>query len=199
MLQVSVYVDQQILKVSHYWPSMRKKICWSFFFIDKPVIWNPSYINACLHLVIFSYFCIHRSRDLASCPHTGQLVWPCFVDRAYSRLAPSQRETALQSIAVSHWLGANLESALVELRCCQFICLAMYRGSGVVPMVIRKLFHAFNFDPEIRYCLVFLYRLANYMPNIFIFRLSISNFTRYMTPWYTAVIFFMQNPSDPFW
>ena len=35
------------------------------------------------------------------------------VGRADSRLAPSQWETSLQSNAVSHWLGANLESALV--------------------------------------------------------------------------------------
>ena len=34
------------------------------------------------------------------------------VFRADSRLAPSQRETSLQSNAVSHWLGANLELAL---------------------------------------------------------------------------------------
>ena len=32
--------------------------------------------------------------------------------KADSRLAPSQWETSLQSNAVSHWLGANLESAL---------------------------------------------------------------------------------------
>ena len=32
--------------------------------------------------------------------------------RAHSMLAPSQWETSLQSNAVSHWLGANLESAL---------------------------------------------------------------------------------------
>ena len=32
--------------------------------------------------------------------------------RADSRLAPSQWETSLQSNAISHWLGANLESAL---------------------------------------------------------------------------------------
>ena len=32
--------------------------------------------------------------------------------RADSRLAPSQWETSLQSNAVSHWLGANIESAL---------------------------------------------------------------------------------------
>ena len=33
--------------------------------------------------------------------------------RADSRLPPSQWETSLQSNAVSHWLGANLESALL--------------------------------------------------------------------------------------
>ena len=36
--------------------------------------------------------------------------------RTDSRLAPSQWETSLQSIAVSHWLGANLESALLFYR-----------------------------------------------------------------------------------
>ena len=35
------------------------------------------------------------------------------VFRIDSRLAPSQWETSLQSNTVSHWLGANLESALV--------------------------------------------------------------------------------------
>ena len=33
-------------------------------------------------------------------------------DRVDSRLAPSQWETSLQSNTVSHWLGANLESAM---------------------------------------------------------------------------------------
>ena len=33
---------------------------------------------------------------------------------ADSRLAPSQWETSLQSNAISHWLGENLESALLE-------------------------------------------------------------------------------------
>ena len=37
--------------------------------------------------------------------------------RSDSRLAPSQWETALQSNAVSHWLGANLESALYLCVC----------------------------------------------------------------------------------
>ena len=35
--------------------------------------------------------------------------------RADSRFEPSQWETSLQSNAVSHWLGANLESALCNL------------------------------------------------------------------------------------
>ena len=35
--------------------------------------------------------------------------------RADSWLAPSQWETSLQSNAVSHWLGANLESALLQI------------------------------------------------------------------------------------
>ena len=34
--------------------------------------------------------------------------------RTSSRFAPSQWETPLQSNAVSHWLGANLESALTQ-------------------------------------------------------------------------------------
>ena len=34
--------------------------------------------------------------------------YACIYYRADSRLAPSQRETSLQSNAVSHWLGANL-------------------------------------------------------------------------------------------
>ena len=36
--------------------------------------------------------------------------------RADSRLAPSQWETSLQRNAVSHWLGVNLESALIQYR-----------------------------------------------------------------------------------
>ena len=36
------------------------------------------------------------------------------LNMADSRPAPSQWETSLQSNAVSHWLGANLESALVK-------------------------------------------------------------------------------------
>ena len=48
-------------------------------------------------IVIFHKYCC--------CTNMGQF-------RADSRLAPSQRETSLQSNTVFHWLGANLESAL---------------------------------------------------------------------------------------
>ena len=54
--------------------------------------------------------------------------------RADSRLAPSQWETSLQSNAVSHWLGANLESAL---------CLQVQRGTGETGGV-RKLHRGWN-------------------------------------------------------
>ena len=64
-----------------------------------------------------SYWFIHRSVDWLT-------HWPPFWNqnipgtpgqheyRADSRLAPSEWGTLLQSSAVSHWLGANLESAL---------------------------------------------------------------------------------------
>ena len=44
----------------------------------------------------------------------GCLLWDqsMIYIRADSRLSPSQWETSLQSYAISHWLGANLESAL---------------------------------------------------------------------------------------
>ena len=43
--------------------------------------------------------------------------------RIDSRLAPSQWETSLRSNAVSHWLGANLESALNLTQCHSRWCL----------------------------------------------------------------------------
>ena len=36
------------------------------------------------------------------------------INKVNSRFTPSQWETSLQSNAVSHWLGANLESALIK-------------------------------------------------------------------------------------
>ena len=45
----------------------------------------------------------------------------CCIPRADSRFAPSQWETSLQSNAVSHWLGANLESALYTYNTSQVV------------------------------------------------------------------------------
>ena len=58
------------------------------------------------------HFCnLQFTAWLFFCPHPlCCLLYPEL--RADSRLAPSQWETLLQSNAVSHWLGANLESAL---------------------------------------------------------------------------------------
>ena len=59
------------------------------------------------------YFCllasIHGFERLLKYVISYLRDWEKF--RADSRLAPSQCETSLQSNAVSHWLGANLESA----------------------------------------------------------------------------------------
>ena len=51
-------------------------------------------------------------------------------DRVDSRLAPSQWETSLQSKAVAHWLGANLESALKSVELCYWWANDMIRGNG---------------------------------------------------------------------
>ena len=51
----------------------------------------------------FVYFC----GDIPGLKKGASTFWD------YSRLAPSQWETSLQSNSVCHWLGANLESALI--------------------------------------------------------------------------------------
>ena len=57
------------------------------------------------------------AEDIISEPGTFSLLgyWVIHI-RADPRLAPSQWETSLQSNAVSHWLGAYLESALHILK-----------------------------------------------------------------------------------
>ena len=57
----------------------------------------------------------HRGMHGCSCVDDINTMWPsaCAMQcRADSRFAPSQWETALLCNAVSHWLGASLESAL---------------------------------------------------------------------------------------
>ena len=53
----------------------------------------------------------HSRKSIWKCLHVGSHFLQASTV-ADSRLVPSQWETSLQSNAVSHWLGANLESAL---------------------------------------------------------------------------------------
>ena len=51
-------------------------------------------------------------------------IWP----RADSRFAPSQWETALLCNDISHWLGTNLESALLAIWWAYHICILSWWG-----------------------------------------------------------------------
>ena len=86
----------------------------SFYWIKTLGFW----ISFALNIILQQHY--HNSCDIiinldkweqySSCFDVHVIRW-CH-NRADSRLAPSQWETSLQSNAVSHWLGANLESAL---------------------------------------------------------------------------------------
>ena len=62
--------------------------------------WNSHILRAQMAAEILPSFIAHQG-----------LIWWMHI-RADSRLAPSQWETSLQSNTISHWLVANLESAL---------------------------------------------------------------------------------------
>ena len=75
------------------------------------------------------------TRSSATSISTPSHVMFMSIYRPDSRLAPSQWETSLQSNAVSHWLGANLESALCP-------CSASCVNQGLVnvwsPCVVNR-------------------------------------------------------------
>ena len=48
-------------------------------------------------------------------PEISRVTWQVWLHRAHPRLAPSQWEMSLQSNSISHWLGAKLESALLQI------------------------------------------------------------------------------------
>ena len=86
---------------------------------------NPVYIiqnsrkspSTALHLVNVKLFLVDfKSVSWLDCPIVQSLFLRgiSHVNRADSRFSPIQWETALQSNAVSHWLGANLELALCQ-------------------------------------------------------------------------------------
>ena len=85
--------------------------------VDWMLSWNltnrPSVSFEGMHPVTHgdAHVQIIRNTHMLSITHNVLLH---FHNRADSRFAPSQWETSLQSNAVSHWLCANLESALLQ-------------------------------------------------------------------------------------
>ena len=67
-------------------------------------IWDQCKIYSKSIQKVLQWFC--KISELISCYDEYS------IHRADSRLAPSQREMSLQSNGISHWLGANLKSAL---------------------------------------------------------------------------------------
>ena len=67
-------------------------------------------------IILYTHHCQCKScRELFRAPETHfTRVYELMIE--ISGLAPSQWETSLQSNSVSHWLGANLESALNLMR-----------------------------------------------------------------------------------
>ena len=78
---------------------------WSLYYVENKPASNR---NKTWVVWLIEDLCV-RSRHQGQ----GEVITPhIYCNRADSRLAPSQWETPLQCNAVSHWLGANLESAL---------------------------------------------------------------------------------------
>ena len=97
-------------------PSVRSKLASRQPFYFQ---YNGWWLLPTLFSLMASEFVITTTNGAASDNKVGikttlwLLLWfQCPVFRADSRLVPSQWVTSLQSNAVSHWLGANLESVL---------------------------------------------------------------------------------------
>ena len=71
-------------------------------------------------------------------PYLPGHTW--YILRADSRLVPSQWETSLQSNAISHWMGANLESALYSVPDVSSQDLLYPCDQGAVPVMLTKIF-----------------------------------------------------------
>ena len=97
-------LEKQILKNKcKDWDNDSLVIFLQYFFFLNPII-----IDHSQHTV--ESLCNQFQHQLScfSCYHLFHVIL-----RADSRLAPSQWQMSLQSNAVSHWLGATLESALI--------------------------------------------------------------------------------------
>ena len=98
-------------------------------------------IKSWLFLKKFSYFHanpICTILDSLGCANFHHVHDCC---RADSRLAPSQWETSLQNNAVSHWLGASLESTL----CCMHAILIS--PDSINHLTVMTLWHSWSLYP----------------------------------------------------
>ena len=67
--------------------------------------------------------------------------WSVLISRANSMFVPSQWEMSVQSNAVSHWLGANLESALLlvkQKRTAVLRSAFYWYGLTLIPALVSK-------------------------------------------------------------
>ena len=97
----------------HFYPlSQRQQEVWHHQAISWPNVGLLSVKPVGTHLNGLS-IAIQKNCCLQNESHIVQ----AYMCRADSRLVPSQWETSLQSNAVSHWLVANLESALMCHKC----------------------------------------------------------------------------------
>ena len=60
--------------------------------------------------------------------------WSRIIYKADSRLAPSQRETSLQSNAVSHWLGTSLD-IYIYIYICVCVCVCVCQAITTTVMI----------------------------------------------------------------
>ena len=120
-LGISVPITQS---VARFWDFIR--FHWSFWMMSLcPQRWYPLIESKRIlgeNIFIFVGSTVPADGLALCCTILGHVQtqwWPnlhsiyTYICRAESRLGPSQWETSLQSNTVSHWLGANLESALI--------------------------------------------------------------------------------------
>ena len=122
-------------------PDRRQAIIWTNagILLIGPLGTNFSEIFIGIHK--FSFKKMHLKMSSGKCRpfcpglNVLTLVRSLFLDmkksiRADSRVAPSQWETLLLCNAISHWLGANLESGLSIFIFCHFFTLSRCRWLG---------------------------------------------------------------------
>ena len=77
-------------------------------------VYRALYLQECMSWCIIKTVSIESNKNRTVRRCLAPLWW---YHRAELRLVPSQWETSLQSNAVSHWMGANLVSALYHVLC----------------------------------------------------------------------------------